>query len=97
MTLRSRTALAASVLGAALVAWIVTVQRMWGMDAGPGTDLGGLGWYVGIWATMMLPSLTPAVTLLSGARRDSPPWLSSVATCSCGPRTGCSPTRSTGR
>src|SRR5438477_582058 len=26
---------------------------MRGMDAGPGTDLGGLGWYVGIWVTMM--------------------------------------------
>ena len=31
------------VVGAALVTWIVTVQRMRGMDAGPGTDLGGLG------------------------------------------------------
>jgi hypothetical protein len=29
-------------LGAALVTWIVTVDRMRGMDAGPGTDLGGL-------------------------------------------------------
>ena len=67
MTLRSRTALAASVLGAALVAWIVTVQRMWGMDAGPGTDLGELGWYVGIWVTMMaamvaLPGSVPGLT-----------------------------------
>ena len=36
-----------------------------GMDAGPGTDLGGLGWFVGIWVTMMaammLPSITPMV------------------------------------
>jgi predicted metal-binding membrane protein len=34
------------------------------MDAGPGTDLGGLGWYLGIWVTMtaamMLPSAVPA-------------------------------------
>jgi len=29
---------------AALVAWIVTVSRMQGMDAGPGTDLGGFSW-----------------------------------------------------
>ena len=35
------------------VAWIVTVDRMRGMDAGPGTALGGLGWYLGIWVTMM--------------------------------------------
>ena len=32
--------LAALLLGAALVTWIVTVERMQGMDAGPGTDLG---------------------------------------------------------
>jgi predicted metal-binding membrane protein len=52
-----------------LVAWIVTVQRMRGMDAGPGTDLGGLGWYLGIWVTMMaammLPSAAPTVMLFA--------------------------------
>lgn len=51
-------------LGAALVAWAVTFERMRGMDAGPGTDLGGLGWFLGIWVTMMaammLPSAAPA-------------------------------------
>src|SRR5205085_5092179 len=40
-----------------------------GMDAGPGTDLGGLGWYVGIWVTMMaammLPSAAPMVLLFA--------------------------------
>jgi predicted metal-binding membrane protein len=40
---------------------------MRGMDAGPGTDLGGLGWYVGVWVTMMaammLPSVAPMVLL----------------------------------
>jgi predicted metal-binding membrane protein len=55
----------AGLLGAALVAWIVTVDRMRGMDGGPGTDLGGLGWFVGIWVTMMaammLPSVSPMV------------------------------------
>ena len=30
--------------GLVVVAWAVTVERMRGMDAGPGTDLGGLGW-----------------------------------------------------
>ncbi len=38
------TSTVALVLGAALVAWIVTVERMRGMDMGPGTDLGGVGW-----------------------------------------------------
>ncbi|HZR93566.1 MAG TPA: DUF2182 domain-containing protein [Gaiellaceae bacterium] len=59
--------LAALVLAGALVAWIITVERMQGMDAGPGTDLGGVGWYVGIWVTMMaammLPSAAPMVLL----------------------------------
>jgi predicted metal-binding membrane protein len=52
-------------VAAALVTWIVTVERMRGMDAGPGTDLGGLAWYLGIWTTMMaammLPSVAPMV------------------------------------
>src|ERR1051326_8381303 len=65
------------VLAAALVAWIVTVERMRGMDAGPGTDLGGLGWYVGIWVTMtaamMLPSTVPAGRHAGPAPRAAPP------------------------
>jgi predicted metal-binding membrane protein len=69
------------VLGAALVAWVVAVERMRGMDAGPGTDLGGLGWYLGIWITMMaammLPSALPMVLMFSRvsaerARRTQP-------------------------
>ena len=59
--------LAMLVLGAALVTWIVTVDRMRGMDAGPGTDLGGLAWFTGIWVTMMaammLPSAAPMMLL----------------------------------
>ena len=39
------------------------------MDAGPGTDLGGIGWYLGIWVTMMaammLPSAAPMVLLFA--------------------------------
>lgn len=56
-------------LGGALVAWIVTFERMEGMDAGPGTHLGGFGRYVGIWITMMaammLPSVAPMVLAFS--------------------------------
>jgi predicted metal-binding membrane protein len=59
---RSRTAI--PLVAGAAVAWAVTVERMRGMDAGPGTDLGGLGWYLGVWvvmtAAMMLPSAVPA-------------------------------------
>jgi predicted metal-binding membrane protein len=77
--LRSRTALVASLLAAALVAWIVTVQRMRGMDAGPGTDLGALGWYLGIWMTMMaammLPSTAPVVVMFSRVRDGAHTWV----------------------
>jgi predicted metal-binding membrane protein len=66
--------LPAALLAAALAAWIVTVQRMQGMDAGPGTDLGGLGWYLGIWVTMMaammLPSAAPMVLLFAKVAGD---------------------------
>jgi predicted metal-binding membrane protein len=66
-TTSAQMTMAALILGAALATWIVTVIRMEGMDAGPGTDLGGLGWYVGIWVTMMaammLPSAAPMVLL----------------------------------
>ena len=65
---------AAAVIGAALVAWIVTIERMRGMDAGPGTDLGALGWYVGVWVTMMaammLPSAAPMVLVFARMARS---------------------------
>ena len=48
-------------LGGALVAWVVAIARMDGMDAGPGTSLGGFGWYVGVWATMMAAMMVPSV------------------------------------
>jgi predicted metal-binding membrane protein len=64
---------AAGLLAAALVAWIVTVERMRGMDAGPGTDLGTLGWYLGVWVTttaaMMLPSTAPMTLAFANANR----------------------------
>jgi predicted metal-binding membrane protein len=65
--------------GLVVVAWAVTVDRMQGMDAGPGTDLGGLGWYLGIWVTMtaamMLPSEAPAALLVVRLRRGLPTLL----------------------
>src|SRR5439155_24448299 len=73
-TPRRPTTIAASVLAAALVAWVVTIERMRGMDAGPGTDLGALGWFVGIWVTMMaammLPSAAPMVLMFARVSRE---------------------------
>src|SRR6266567_5763278 len=78
---------AAALVGAALVTWFVTVVRMRAMDAGPGTNLGALGWFVGIWVTMMaammLPSVAPMALLFARvsaerARRGSyfvPTWV----------------------
>jgi predicted metal-binding membrane protein len=67
----------ALLLGAALAAWIVAVQRMAGMDMGPGTDLGTLGWFVGIWVTMtaamMLPSVAP-MALVYGKAPAARTW-----------------------
>jgi hypothetical protein len=37
--------LVASLLVVAAGAWVVTGERMGGMDASPGTELGGLGWF----------------------------------------------------
>jgi predicted metal-binding membrane protein len=57
----------------AVVAWLVTDDRMAGMDAGPGTDPGALGFYVGVWvvmmAAMMFPSIAPMVVAYSRIQR----------------------------
>ena len=46
------------------------------MDAGPGTDLGGLGWFLGIWVTMMaammLPSVSPMVLAYARVAKARP-------------------------
>ena len=74
---RSRTTIV--LVGGAVAAWAVTVDRMRGMDAGPGTDLGGLGWYFGIWVTMtaamMLPSAAPAARHVALLARRVPTLL----------------------
>jgi predicted metal-binding membrane protein len=51
----------------AAVAWAMTGDRMAGMDAGPGTDLGALGFWLPAWvvmmAAMMFPSIAPMVVM----------------------------------
>jgi predicted metal-binding membrane protein len=51
----------------AAVAWAVTGDQMSGMDAGPGTDPGTLGFFLGVWvvmmAAMMFPSIAPMVLM----------------------------------
>lgn len=72
---RVRLGLVAVLLAFAAAAWWSTANQMAGMDAGPGTDLGALGWFVWVWivmmAAMMLPSLAPTVALYTTmTRRD---------------------------
>ena len=51
----------------AAVAWAVTGDRMEGMDAGPGTDLGSLGFWVTAWVVMMAAMMFPSIApLLAG-------------------------------
>jgi predicted metal-binding membrane protein len=64
---RARLGLVALLFALGGVAWWSTADRMSGMDEGPGTELGALGWFLGIWvvmmAAMMFPSVSPTVAL----------------------------------
>ena len=78
---RSRPIAFFGLLAAAGLAWWITAERMAGMDAGPGTELGAAGWFAGVWAVMMagmmLPSLAPTAAGYArlSRRRDPSPWL----------------------
>ena len=74
---RARLGLVVLLLALAGLAWWSTADRMAGMDAGPGTDLGALAWFLGVWvvmmAAMMFPSLAPTVALYTTmTRRHNP-------------------------
>jgi predicted metal-binding membrane protein len=72
---RTRLALVALLFALAGIAWWITADRMRGMDEGPGTSLGTLGWFVGVWvvmmAAMMFPSVSPTVALYSRMARST--------------------------
>jgi predicted metal-binding membrane protein len=71
--MRTELGIVAALLAAAGLAWWSTADRMAGMDAGPGSALGSVGWFTGVWATMMaammLPSLAPAAAVFAGSVR----------------------------
>jgi predicted metal-binding membrane protein len=74
---RARLGLIGLLFALAVVAWWSTADRMSGMDDGPGTALGALGWFLGVWvvmmAAMMFPSVAPTVALYAQmARRRAP-------------------------
>jgi predicted metal-binding membrane protein len=70
---RTRLGLIAALFGIAGVGWWSTADRMAGMDAGPGTELGAVGWFLGVWvvmmAAMMFPSVAPTVALYARMAR----------------------------
>jgi len=64
-------------VGLAAIAWALTSEQMSGMDAGPGTDPGTLGFFIGVWvvmmSAMMFPSIAPMVimhTRMQEGRRE---------------------------
>jgi predicted metal-binding membrane protein len=84
---RTRSGLIAALLGMAAAGWLITIRRMSGMDAGPGTDLGALGFYTSAWvvmmAAMMFPSIAPMVLvyrMIERRRRDQPRLIPSGST-----------------
>ena len=70
---RARLGLVVLLLVLAGLAWWASVNQMAGMNAGPGTDLGALGWFIGVWvvmmAAMMFPSVAPTVALYARMTR----------------------------
>ena len=74
---RTRLGLVSLLLLLAALAWWWTADRMAGMDLGPGSDLGTLGWFVGVWvvmmAAMMVPSVSPTVALYAQMTRGRGP------------------------
>jgi predicted metal-binding membrane protein len=82
---RLRLALVGLLVGFAVLCWWWTARRMSGMDDGPWTTLGGLGWFVSVWvvmmAAMMFPSVAPTVALYAQMtrRRSALPGLAFAA------------------
>ena len=81
---RARLGLVALLFALAAIAWSFTVDRMRGMDGGPGTELGTLGWFLGVWVVMMVammfPSIWPTVALYSRMTRSRTPFAPLVFT-----------------
>ena len=71
---RARLGLVAVLFALAGLGWWSTIDRMRGMDEGPWTSLGTLGWFLGAWvvmmAAMMFPSVAPTVALYARMTRE---------------------------
>jgi predicted metal-binding membrane protein len=74
---RTQLGLVALLFALAGIGWWWTVEQMQGMDNGPWTGVGTLGWFLGVWvvmmAAMMFPSVAPTVALYSRMTREHSP------------------------
>jgi predicted metal-binding membrane protein len=72
---RDQRALLGGLLALAVVAWLVTGDRMGSMESMPGMALGGLGFYITVWvvmmAAMMFPPVAPTVLTYDRLRGES--------------------------
>jgi len=79
---RARLGLVTLLFVLAGVGWWWTLDQMHGMESGPWTSLGTLGWFLGVWvvmmAAMMFPSVAPTVALYSRMSGERSPLLSLV-------------------
>jgi predicted metal-binding membrane protein len=70
---RGEALIAAALLALAVLAWALANSRMAGMDGGPGTDPGSIGFFVVVWvvmmAAMMFPSIVPMVVVYDRVAR----------------------------
>src|SRR4051812_50221998 len=73
---REQSLLAGVLVVLALACWWITGLRMDGMAMGPTFDLGGLGFYTGVWvvmmAAMMFPSGWPIIGMYERIRAARP-------------------------
>ena len=71
--MRARLAVVTLLFALAGIGWWWTAGQMRGMDNGPWTGLGAVGWFLGVWvvmmAAMMFPSVAPTVALYSRMTR----------------------------
>jgi predicted metal-binding membrane protein len=58
---RAQLVLLGGLLALAVVAWLVTNERMGGMESMPGMGLGTLGFFITVWVVMMMAMMFPAV------------------------------------
>ena len=82
VAVRARLGLVVALCAVAAVGWVWSAREMRGMDTGPWTGLGSLGWFLGVWllmmTAMMFPSVAPTIALYTRVTKDSSPlapWL----------------------